>query len=200
MSKETKTKGLLGIGVVTAIASSLCCITPVLALVAGSSGAASSFSWIEPARPYLIGLTIIVLAFAWGQKLKPKKVDDCGCSIEEKPKFLQTKLFLGMVTAFAIVMTLFPYYSHLFYSDNSDNTIVVDQKDKQELVIKVEGMTCDACQNHIDHTVNEVDGVISSQSSYDNGSTTVVFDKSKTSYDQIVAAINSTGYKAIENE
>jgi len=61
-------------------------------------------------------------------------------------------------------------------------------------------MTCDACQNHIDHTVNEVDGVLSSQSSYDNGSTMVFFDESKTSYDQIVAAINSTGYKAVEDE
>ncbi len=200
MSKETKTKGLLGIGVITAIASSLCCITPVLALVAGSSGAASSFSWIEPARPYLIGLTIIVLAFAWWQKLKPKKTDDCDCSEEEKPKFLQTKLFLGIVTAFVVIMTLFPYYSHIFYSDNSESTTVVDRMDRQKVVIKVEGMTCDACQNHIDHTVNEVDGVLSSQSSYDNGSTMVFFDESKTSYDQIVAAINSTGYKAVEDE
>lgn len=65
-------KKLIGAGLLTAIAASLCCITPVLALVAGTSGLASTFSWLEPARPYFIGLTILVLGFAWYQKLKPK--------------------------------------------------------------------------------------------------------------------------------
>ena len=47
-------KKLIGAGLLTAIAASLCCITPVLALVAGTSGLASTFSWLEPARPYFI--------------------------------------------------------------------------------------------------------------------------------------------------
>ena len=38
--------------ILTAITASLCCITPVLALIAGTSGVASTFSWIEPFRPY----------------------------------------------------------------------------------------------------------------------------------------------------
>ena len=65
-----------GAGVFTAIAASLCCITPVIALLAGSSSIAANFSWIEPARPYLIGLSIAVLAFAWYLKLKPAKTND----------------------------------------------------------------------------------------------------------------------------
>jgi len=64
---------LIGAGLLTAIAASLCCITPVLALIAGTSGLASTFSWLEPFRPYFIGLTILVLGFAWYQKLLPKK-------------------------------------------------------------------------------------------------------------------------------
>ena len=67
---------LIGAGLLTAIAASLCCITPVLALIAGTSGLASTFSWLEPFRPYFIGLTILVLAFAWYQKLKPQKKID----------------------------------------------------------------------------------------------------------------------------
>jgi mercuric ion transport protein len=58
-------------GLLTAVAASLCCITPVLALLGGASGLASSFSWMEPFRPFLIGLTVLVFAFAWYQKLKP---------------------------------------------------------------------------------------------------------------------------------
>jgi mercuric ion transport protein len=52
-------------GVLSTFAASLCCITPVIALLAGSSSIAANFSWMEPARPYLIGLSIAVLAFAW---------------------------------------------------------------------------------------------------------------------------------------
>ena len=107
-------KKLISAGLLTAFAASLCCITQVLALVAGTSRIASTFSWLEPARPYFIGLTILVLGFAWYQKLKPKKQIDCNCETEEKPKFIQSKMFLGIVTAFAIVMLAFPYYAHIF--------------------------------------------------------------------------------------
>ena len=62
-------------GILTAMAASICCITPVLALIAGTSGIASTFSWVEPFRPYLIGITILVLVFAWYQKLRPKTQD-----------------------------------------------------------------------------------------------------------------------------
>jgi len=51
-------------GVLAAIGASLCCVTPVLAVLAGSTGLASSFSSMEPFRPYLIALTVIVLAYA----------------------------------------------------------------------------------------------------------------------------------------
>lgn len=52
-------------GVLSGFAASLCCITPVIALIAGSSSLVSRLSWIEPARPYLVGISIAVLAFAW---------------------------------------------------------------------------------------------------------------------------------------
>ncbi len=70
MKKDGK---LIWTSIIAAIGASLCCITPVLALISGVSGIASTFSWLEPLRPYLIGITVLVLAFAWYQKLKPKK-------------------------------------------------------------------------------------------------------------------------------
>lgn len=114
--KTKSNKALLGTGVLTAIAASLCCITPVLAVVAGSSGIASSFSWMEPARPYLIGFTVLVLGFAWYQKLKPRTAEEieCDCEENEKPSFWQSRKFLGIVTVFAALMLTFPYYSSIF--------------------------------------------------------------------------------------
>ena len=184
----------------TAVASSLCCITPVLALLAGSSGMASTFLWLEPARPYLIGFTILVLIYAWWQKLKHKKEVDCDCEEDEKQSFMQTKTFLGIVTVFAVVMTAFPYFSGVFYPDSKQETIVVDANNSQKVEVKIDGMTCDACQNHIDYAVKELPGIIRVSSSYDKGSSSIDFDKTKTTIEEIQEAINSTGYTVINIE
>ena len=151
---------LIGTSVITAIAASLCCVTPVLGLIAGTSGIASTFSWIEPFRPYLIGLTILVLGFAWYHKLKPINEIDCECETDIKPKFMQSKAFLGIVTVFAIVMLAFPYYSGVFYPDNKKQTLVADKSDVKTTEFKISGMTCTSCEEHVNHEVSKINGIL----------------------------------------
>ena len=131
-------KALIGTGIISAIAASLCCITPVLALIAGASGMASSFSWMEDLRPYLFGITIVVLGFAWYQKLKPEKKEDiqCACEEDDKPSFWQSRKFLVIVTLFAALMLAFPYYSSVFYPDNKKEVVIVNASDIQTLHLK----------------------------------------------------------------
>lgn len=197
MKSENK---LLGAGLLTAIVASLCCITPVLALVAGTSGLASTFSWLEPARPYFIGLTILVLGVAWYQKLKPKKQIDCNCETDEKPKFTQSKLFLGIVTVFAGLMLAFPMYSHIFYPQTEKQVIVVDKSNIQTVEFTISGMTCASCEEQVNHEVNKLSGIIKSTSSYENGNAIVEFDNSKTTIAEIEKAINSTGYTVTDKK
>jgi|SRR5690625_4518588 len=185
---------LIGAGLVTAIAASLCCVTPVLALIAGTSGLASTFSWLEPFRPYFIGLTILVLGFAWYQKLKSKKQIDCNCETEEKPKFIQSKMFLGIVTAFSIVMLAFPYYSSVFYPKTEKQIIIVDKSNIQKVEFSISGMTCASCEEHVNHEVGKLAGIISSNTSYEKENAIVEFDNSKTNISEIETAINTTGY------
>ena len=199
MKSENK---LIGASLLTAIAASLCCMTPVLALIAGTSGIALTFSWIEPFRPYLIGLSILVLGFAWYQKLKPQKEIDCECDTDDllagkagKPKFIQSKTFLGILTAFAIVMLSFPYYSGIFYPNTDKQIIVVDESDIKTTEFKISGMTCASCEEHVNHEVNKLNGIISSKASYENGNAIIEFDKTKINETDIEKAINSTGYK-----
>lgn len=200
MKTKTKSGKLAGASILSAIAASLCCITPVLALISGTSGIASTFSWMEPFRPYLIGITVIVLAFAWYQKLKPRTKEEiaCDCDEDEKTPFMQTKIFLGIVTVFAIVMTAFPYYSSVFYGNNKKEIIVVDKSNIVKINVDVKGMTCTSCEEHIDHSVNELDGIINIHSSYENGKSEIEFDNTKTTIEEIEKAINKTGYKVVE--
>ena len=185
-------------GLLTAVAASLCCITPVLALLGGTSGLASSFSWIEPFRPYLIGLTALVFAFAWYQKLKPKKQVDCDCEADNKKSFWQSKSFLGIVTVIAALLISFPFYAKVFYPKPQDTkVVVVDKTNIQQAVFKIEGMSCESCTKYVNSEISKVKGIIAFQTSYENANSTVNFDNSKTSIDSIAAAINSTGYKVV---
>lgn len=185
---------LIGVGILTAMAASLCCITPILALIAGASGLGSTFSWLEPYRTYFIGLTILVLGFAWFQKLKPIKQKDCNCVTEKKTKFVQTKTFLGIATAFTIIMLAFPYYSSIFYSRTEKPISVVDKSHVQKVEFTLSGMTCNSCEEHVNHEVNKLTGIINSKTSYENGKAVVEFDNSKTNIIEIEKAINTTGY------
>ncbi|MBS0424085.1 MAG: mercuric transport protein MerTP [Proteobacteria bacterium] len=188
---------LMSAGIVSAIAASLCCITPVLALIAGSGSIASSFSWIEPARPYLIGVTIAVLGFAWYLKLKPQPTDDCGCAVDEKPKFLQTKTFLLLVTVFATLMIVFPSYAKAFFSQTEKKVLVVEKSNIQTAELNIKGMSCEACEEEVKHEVNRLPGIIEAAVSYKNKNAIIKFDVSKTNIKHITDAVNATGYNVI---
>ena len=185
---------LAGLGLLTALTASLCCITPVLAILAGTSGLASTFSWVEPLRPYLIGMTVLVLGFAWYQKLKPVKPIDCDCEEEEQLKFINTKPFLGVVTGVTILMLAFPWYSSAFYPETEKESYNIDESNVRKVEFLISGMTCNSCEDHVNHEVNKLDGIISLSTSYDNGNAIIAFDKLKLSVGDIEEAITSTGY------
>ncbi len=184
-------------GLLSAFAASLCCITPVIALLAGSSSIAANFSWIEPARPYLIGLSIAVLTFAWYQKLKPAKTKDmdCNCEATKKASFLQTKTFLGIVTLFAVLMMTFPLYAKMFYPKPKVQAgTVAAVNNKQQVKFSIQGMTCEGCEEHVNNELSKVSGVLAYKTSYETRNSLVTFDGSKVNVKTIEAAINKTGY------
>ncbi|GAC1563397.1 MAG: hypothetical protein NVS3B13_38110 [Mucilaginibacter sp.] len=187
----------LGAGVITAIGASLCCITPVLALISGASGVASSFSWMEPFRPYLVAITLGVLGFAWYQKSKPKTAEEiaCACENDEKPPFFQSKTFLSIITVFAILMLAFPYYGQAFYPKENKNVVVVSAGNIKQVNFKLKGMDCASCEEHIKYSVNKLPGILKTKADYKTGIANVKYDQSKTDKNSIIKAIDETGYK-----
>jgi len=199
MKTENTSKNAAYTGLFAAIAASSCCIPPVIALIAGVGGSASALSWMEPFRPYLIGLAAIAIGYAWYAYLKPKKADDC-CEVDAKPKWYQTKGFLVGITLFATVSIAFPYYAHIFYPDNKKEVVIVNQSNIQTLNFDVKGMTCASCEEHVKHAVNVLDGIVNVEASFETGNAEVKFDDTKTSKDEIVKAIDATGYKVVNKK
>ncbi|MDN3654115.1 mercuric transport protein MerTP [Ferruginibacter paludis] len=197
--KSLKSTGTFtGAGVISAIAASLCCITPFIAMLAGSSSITFSFSWIAPARPYLMGLSIGVLVFAWYLKLKPAitKGIDCNCCITNKTSFFQSKRFLIIVTVFALLIMTFPLYAKIFsLIVKTQSTSVAVADDRQQVKFIIQGMGCESCEAEVNTEIAKVNGVLAFRTSYANQCSIVSFDKSKVDAKTIETAISKTGYK-----
>lgn len=198
MREHSTSKAVTGISIAAAMAASLCCITPLLALFAGASGAASSFSWLEPVRPFLIVLSIVTLGFAWYRSFSKKENAACGpdgtCTVEKKGFFVSTT-FLPVVTIAAIALMAFPYYANIFYpSAEKQSLVVVESTNIQAAKFTIKGMTCAGCEEHVNNELSKVSGVIDYKTSYAEKSSLVTFNKTKVDVKTILASIKKTGY------
>lgn len=189
---------LLGVGILTGISSSLCCITPLLTIVAGTGTMAGAFEWLEPLRWPFVVISLIALAVAWYLKIKPVKVEDCGCDTESRTSFFQSRTFLGGVTVFVALSLAFPYYAEAFYPSNEREVVFVQEKNIQTMEFLVSGMTCAGCEGHVKSEVNKLNGIVSCKVSYEDGNTVVEFDNTRTNVQEVKTAIARTGYKVTE--
>lgn len=201
---DSKSNGKwVGATLVAAFLASLCCITPVLAIVAGVSGVASTFSWLDPFRSYLIGFTILALGFAWYQKLKPQKEDrGCACDDEENKKpFVQTKKFLGIITVLAALLLSFPYYSNIFFYQPAKANTTAEKSIVRQAKLNIKGMTCAGCESSVVHALNSKEGVVEAASHYESGIAEVKYDPSLVAPEALKEVIeNEVGYQVTKVE
>ena len=195
-------KSLFGAGLLAALAASLCCITPLLAVVGGLGGAASAFSWLEPYRLYLVTLTAAVLGFAWYRQLRPAPAAADCCAIPEKKPLMQSTGFLATVTVLAALLLAFPYYGAALYPTAQPNAAAVAAIGAapvwQTRTYRIGGMTCEACARHVESAVQRVPGVQAVSVSYDQATARVRFDAAHAQPVQVEQAINGTGYHVLD--
>tara|TARA_R110002072_G_scaffold255227_2_gene413982 strand:+ start:429 stop:1046 length:618 start_codon:yes stop_codon:yes gene_type:complete len=186
----------LSAGILAAFASSLCCITPIVALLGGVSGAASVFSFIAPARPYLIGISILALGYAFYQAYNPRPADDCDCEVDDKKSFLNSKAFLWTITVISIVLYSLPYTNSIFSSNTELNVgqFAQDQNTNQ-YTLSIEGMTCTGCENHVTSSLSSITGVAYVRADYITGSATIIADTTLISFSTMAEVLKEeTGY------
>jgi periplasmic mercuric ion binding protein len=66
----------------------------------------------------------------------------------------------------------------------------------QTVKIKVIGMTCAGCANHISGALGKLEGVLEKQVLFPGDMATVKYDPAQTNEKEILKAIDDTGYKA----
>ncbi len=67
----------------------------------------------------------------------------------------------------------------------------------QQLVLKVEGMTCNHCKMAVEHAVRQLAGVESADVDLKNKTVTVRYDADKVSVQQMKEAIAEEGYDVV---
>lgn len=193
MINTKNNKKLLGSSILLAFTSSLCCIVPLLAIFGSAGSFLSMFSWLESIRPYLLGATALALAIAFYQAYKSSAKDNCGC--EEKKTGLHSKTFLWIVAFLSLMLATFPNYAPLFQKTRVKQSIISNSSSKQS-VLHIRGMSCPACEGHINQALESKKGVQSVITSYEKGQTVVKFDSTQVSLAELTATVEKeTGYK-----
>lgn len=183
------------LGIISAILASACCIGPLLLVAVGLGGGAAFFGryhWF-----FLLG-GLAVLGWAWSRYFREKTTCDC----EHTSMELQRSSFFMLLIATAVVAFFFLMnVSHYVFAGapvagSQTATVETTSAGLQRAVIPVNGMTCATCEIAVRSALGRVAGVKSASVSVAAKSATVEFDPAQAGVDQLVTAINSTGYRA----
>lgn len=180
--------------IILAIITHLCCIGPVVLAVLGVGGA-GLFSKFANLRPYLMGMTGVFLGLAFFLTYRKRKVkcEDGTCKIRRASKWNKIALWAG-----TILIVFFMVFPQLVGSLNTSSGNNHMKGEISEVIIPVEGMTCSGCEFNIENAVKKLDGIIKVKADHQKGEVNIKFEKGKININDLVKAINKSGYKVIK--
>jgi len=177
-------------GILAVILGSICCIGPLLLVAIGvGSGAVfiGRYHWF-----FIIG-AMVALTWAWSKYLREKTVCDC----EHKTMGGQRSAIVTLLITTALVIG-FAGLNISRYVFGSVPPTAENQLPNGlgRTIISVDGLSCVACEIPVRHALRRIDGVKAIYVSAATKTATVEYEPVKTNPEQLVAAINSTGYRA----
>jgi mercuric ion transport protein len=179
-------------GILSAILAATCCIGPLLLVAIGLGSGAALVGRYHCF--FLIG-GIAVLTWAWAKYLREKTV--CDCKHKRMEGRRNGMLTLLLVTVLVLGFAGLNISRYVFASaPTSAQTETQLANGLNRIVVSVEGLSCVACEIPVRHALRQIDGVRSVQVNAGTKTATVEYDGLKTNPGQLVAAINSTGYRA----
>ena len=102
------------------------------------------------------------------------------------------KIMLWMVTLLAVVFLLFPHFAGALLGGSTTNTAAANTNRN---IVRVEGMSCEACAAVAEEALHGVPGVLAAEVDYER-SEAVIRTEAGSAFprDGIVAALNKVGY------
>lgn len=165
-----------------ACAASLCCTLPLAAAGFGL-GAASLASAFAPWRPLLIVVVAASLGKGFYDAYKPLPPCGEGCP----PSRRGARIGVWLAAAVALSLLGIPYVT---------GSAARSTPPAGALVYHVEGMTCAGCESSVEQAIRSVQGVKSVDASFKDSRAVVEWDPEAGTPEDILAAIEKTGYRA----
>lgn len=185
---------MAGASVLSAIAASLCCIGPIALFLAGATGVAGATLFARFRVP-LLGVTIILLGFAWYLAFRTPKPKCCENRACDTPRFDRLRnVGLWIATAFVIVMIAFPLWFPSFALGSHPAKTPGDTR-LATLHARIPSMDCTACAIPVRMRLYQQTGIKSVAVTFKSKAVEVQYDPAQISPAQIISKINETGFK-----
>jgi copper chaperone CopZ len=101
--------------------------------------------------------------------------------------------------AASVIVTLFiglNLYTYAGQRLKGEQAPGAEPSGKAQIILPVEGMTCFACEITVEKALASLEGVEKADAKVTQKSVTVVYDPQKVSVEELIAAVNRTGYRA----
>jgi copper chaperone CopZ len=173
-----------------AVLGSICCVGPLLLVAVGlGAGAAviGRYHW------FFVIAAVAVLAWAWTKHFRER----AQCACEHRSMEGRGISLLTLLLASAIVLTFAAFNVRSYaFAGSPPPARSAASANLQRVVIPVEGMSCATCEIAVHTALKRVNGVAPAHVGITTKNATIDYDPTKTNPDQLVNAINSTGYRA----
>jgi copper chaperone CopZ len=95
----------------------------------------------------------------------------------------------------SIVVLILTFNAQTFgQSDKTDSD--VDQQKTKQVKLKITGMTCGGCANHIHRALSETKGVVDMEVKYPGDSAIITYKPNEIKFEEIIRTIEKSGYNA----
>lgn len=181
------------LGIFSAILASICCLGPLILVLIGlgslGMGAAiGRYHW------FFIGGGLGLVSFAWRSYSKGKKTCNLkGCKMEKKRMTLISLIIASLVVTIFVGLNIYTYVVQGAELEKEEESQSIGSI---SVVIPVKGMTCFTCEIAVSSALKRVDGMATVKASVKEGNVRINYDPHKTNVNQLIDAINKTGYKA----
>jgi copper chaperone CopZ len=180
------------LGLLSAIIGSACCVGPAFLAILGVFGFAGGF--LATYHWYFIGIGAIGVAVAWWQYGRERKKLRAMAARMRNERV--TRAILIFATALIVIVTGLDAYPLLARRSPPAVAEASSPKAASSIVIPTAGMDCAICAVPIKARLKQLSGVSAVDVSIEKGTVSVKYDPAKVKPEQLVAAIDSTGYKA----
>lgn len=178
------------LGLLSALMASVCCVTPLVLVLLGlgSLGIGAVLGrfhwWFNLAA---IGL----LTYGWWGY--GKEQGRCRRAHCEMPRSKRTRTVLGAASLVVAAFASLNLYTH---ASQRFTTPPPASHGPANIVLPVEGMTCLTCELTIESGLKRMSGVSQADARVAEQAVSVSYDPGRVSPEDLITAINKTGYKA----